>query len=138
MPATLVDSSVILDVFEAHSEWCEWSENALAERSKFAELLINAVIYAEISIGFSKIETLETAVSGAGFRMVEIPKEALFLAGKAFLNYRRKGGARDQPLPDFFIGAHAAVAGLPLLTRDTGRVRTYFPSVKLISPKGNP
>lgn len=134
MNRVLVDTSVILDVFEDDPHWYEWSGARLTELGDDNHLLINSVIYAEVSIGFEKIEDVEAAIGIAGFEFSEIPREALFLAGKAFLNYRRQTGTKRSPLPDFFIGAHAAVEELPLLTRDTQRVQRYFPTVRLICP----
>jgi hypothetical protein len=134
MKGVLVDSNVILDVFLNDSNWADWSEGALEELSSSHRLFINPMIYAEVSIGFERIEELESALSPAGFVLLDIPKEALFLAGKAFLKYKQRRGKRRSPLPDFFIGAHAAVMELDLLTRDARRYRSYFPSVRLISP----
>ena len=134
MSLYLADSSVLLDVFTADPAWAEWSIARLEEASAEGTIFINPVVYAEISIRFSRIEDLEAALDGSGLLWTEIPREALFLAGKAFLSYRKAGGTRTSPLPDFFIGAHAYVAHLPLLTRDPRRVRTFFPSVRLITP----
>jgi predicted nucleic acid-binding protein len=135
MKGILVDSNIILDIFLDDPNWAEWSEAVLSEYSVNTSLYINPIIYTEISIGFKKIEELETALAQGGFQILEIPKEALFLAGKAFLKYRRSKGAKNSPLPDFFIGAQAAVLDLELITRDTKRYQTYFPTVKIISPK---
>ena len=135
MKGVLVDSNIILDIFLDDPDWADWSEDVLSEYSVRAPLYINPVIYAEISIGFKKIEELEAALSKGGFQMLEIPKEALFLAGKAFLKYKRSKGLKNSPLPDFYIGAQAAVLGLELITRDTKRFHTYFPTVNIISPK---
>ena len=134
MRRILVDSNVILDVFLDDIEWGNRSESMLEECSNQAQLYINPIIYSEISIGFKKIEELEYSISEAGFLLLEIPKEALFLAGKAFVKYKRRKGTKDSPLPDFFIGAQAAVSGLDLLTRDVSRYSSYFPTVKLIAP----
>ncbi|MDD3926560.1 MAG: PIN domain-containing protein [bacterium] len=134
MKGALVDSNVILDVFLDDIVWAEWSVSILNEYSLSGALYINPVIYSEISIGFKRIEELESAVQRAGFKMLEIPKEALFLAGKAFLEYRKKGGSRRSPLPDFYIGAQASVLGLKLITRDLSRYGTYFSNVELVSP----
>ncbi|MBI5552897.1 MAG: PIN domain-containing protein [Desulfobacterales bacterium] len=134
MRGVLVDSNVILDVFLDDPKWADWSESRLEACSDSAPLFINAIIYSEISIGFTSIEALETAVGKAGFQILEIPKEALFLAGKAYLQYKRSKGAKAAPLPDFFLVAQAAVLQLDLLTRDVSRYRTYFPTVRLISP----
>ena len=133
MKDVLVDSSVILDVFLDDPEWGDWSEALLTKLSATRSLLINPIIYAEISIGFERIEELEKAVLECGLKMVGIPKEALFLAGKAYFRYRKGKGKKVAPLPDFFIGAHAAIEGLELATRDVRRIRNYFPGVKIIS-----
>jgi len=134
MTATLVDSSILLDLFEDDPRWGNWSQAALEQESRSGSLFINPMIYAEVSIAFRRIEELEEAIHGCGLKMAEIPKEALFLSGKAFMAYRRTGGSRRSPLPDFFIGAHAAVAGFRLLTRDPRRVRRYFPTVGIVCP----
>ena len=134
MKGVLVDSNVILDVFLNDLKWADWSESTLEEYSDHASLYINPIIYSEISIGFKLIEDLESAMSRAGFQLLEIPKEALFLAGKAYMKYRKRKGMKRTPLPDFFIGAQAAVLNLDLLTRDVSRYRSYFPTIKLISP----
>ena len=134
MKGVLVDSNVILDVFLNDLKWADWSEAKLDEYSCHTTLYINSIIYSEISVGFNLIEDLESATGKAGFRLLEIPKEALFLAGKAFIKYKKGGGIKKTPLPDFFIGAQAAVLGLDLLTRDPARYRTYFPTVRLITP----
>ncbi len=134
MNGVLVDSNIILDIFLDDPNWGEWSEATLSEYSIHTPLYINPIIYTEISIGFTKIEELDAALLKGGFQSLEIPKEALFLAGKAFLKYRRRKGVKNSPLPDFFIGAHAAVLDLELITRDTSRYQTYFPTVKIISP----
>ena len=130
----LVDSNVLLDVATNDADWFAWSSEALETAADQAVLAINPIIYAEISIGFSRVEDLEDAIPARSFRRESLPYEAAFLAGKAFLRYRGRGGERVRPLPDFYIGAHAAVAGFRLLTRDPRRYRTYFPSVELISP----
>ncbi len=134
MNGVLVDSNVILDVFEEDSKWLEWSESMLNRYSAIHAMYINPIIYSEISIGFERIEELEEAITGCGFQIIQIPKEALFLAGKAFVEYRKRKGGKVSALPDFFIGAHAAVDKLELMTRDISRIRSYFPTVKLISP----
>jgi len=131
----LLHTNVLLDVVQDDPVWGEWSQGQLDAWAARDELGINAVIYAELSIAYARIEELEDAVHIAGLRFVEIPREALFLAGKAFLAYRKQGGTRTGVLPDFFIGAHAAVMGLPLLTREAARYRTYFPGVALITPE---
>ena len=135
MAGILIDSNVILDIFENDPDWVEWSESMLNQYSYTHDLCINPIIYAEISIGFKRIEELENAITRCGFKILQIPKEALFLAGKAFIKYRRLDGKKLHPLPDFFIGAHAAINELDLLTRDNSRYKTYFPTVKIISPK---
>lgn len=132
---TLVDSNVILDVATDDPEWGAWSGEALAREADESTLAINPLIFAEISAGFETIEELEELVPARAFRRLDLPYEAAFLAAKAFVAYRRRGGQRSAPLADFYIGAHAAVAGLRLLTRDARRYRTYFPGVPLISPR---
>ena len=134
MKGVLVDSNVILDIFEDDPRWADWSEDILNKYSEAHILYINQIVYSEVSIGFKNIEECERALSGAGFQMLIIPKEALFLAGKVFVKYRKQKGTKTSPLPDFLIGAHAAVAGLDLITRDVSRIKTYFPTVKMISP----
>jgi predicted nucleic acid-binding protein len=134
MNGLLVDSNVILDIFLDDPQWADWSEMTLNQFGHGHTLLINPIIYSEVSIGFERIEEVEAAIAAAGFEMQSIPKEALFLAGKAFLQYRRHKGKKSSPLPDFFIGAHAAVLGIDLITRDISRYRTYFPTVNLITP----
>ncbi len=135
MRGILVDSNIILDVFLDDPNWAEWSESKLEEFSSITKLFINPVVYSEVSIGFNRIEDLELALNRGGFQMLEISKEALFLAGKAFLKYRKNKGTKRSPLPDFYIGAQAAILEMDLITRDESRYRTYFPTVKLISPK---
>ena len=132
----LVDTNVILDVIENDPEWAAWSQAQLDAASLKFMLIINPVIYAELSIAYQRIEELESMIRRAGFRLDPIPREALFLAGRVFLKYRRQRGTKSGILPDFFIGAHAAVSGIPLLTRDVRRNLTYFPSLKLIAPSG--
>lgn len=134
MTATLVDSNVLIDVFSRDASWADWSSEALARLGSDGPLVINAVIYAEISHRYSSKELLDHALPEDEFMRENIPWAAAFLAGKAFSDYRQRGGHRRSPLPDFFIGAHAAVAGLRLLTRDASRYRTYFPTVELIVP----
>ncbi len=130
----LVDTNVLLDVFEDDAEWSDWSQDRLDSASAIDTLAINPVIYSELSIGFARIEELEAVIKEASLAIEEIPREALFLAGKVFLRYRRSRGAKRSVLPDFYIGAHAAVMQWPLLTRDAMRYRTYFPTVSLIAP----
>jgi len=134
MKGVLVDSNVILDVFLNDLKWADWSQAKLEEYSDHTSLYINSIIYSEISIGFKLIEDLESGISKVGCRLLDIPKEALFLAGKAFIKYKKREGVKRTPLPDFFIGAQAAVLNLDLLTRDVSRYKTYFPTVKLITP----
>ncbi|MDX5365210.1 MAG: type II toxin-antitoxin system VapC family toxin [Alphaproteobacteria bacterium] len=131
----LIDTNVLLDLVLDDPVWADWSQTQLEIASAGNRLFINPVIYSELSVGFVRIEELDRFVDDAKLTMLEIPRPALFLAGKAFLNYRKKRGKQTGVLPDFFIGAHAAVAGLPLLTRDRGRYGHYFPSVDLISPE---
>jgi predicted nucleic acid-binding protein len=131
---TLVDSNVLLDVISEDPTWIDWSLDALATAADAGPLWIDPVIYAEVSVRFSRIEDVEAALPAADFRRGPLPWEAAFLAGKAFLRYRRSGGTKTSVLPDFYIGAHAAVAGLDLLTRDPSRHRSYFPTVRLIHP----
>ena len=131
---TLIDTNVLLDVLTEDDEWLTWSLDALAAAAEAGPLLINPIIYAEVSTRFSRIEDLEDALPPTDYLRSALPWEAAFLAGKAFLEYRRHSGQRSSTLPDFFIGAHAAVAELTLLTRDAGRYRTYFPSVQLVAP----
>jgi predicted nucleic acid-binding protein len=130
----IVDSCILLDVITDDSEWGAWSAGTLERVADEATLVINALIYAEVSIGFASIEALETALPQRFYRREALPYEAGFLAGKAFLRYRQAGGSRRSPLPDFYIGAHAAIAGYRLLTRDPGRYRTYFPTLDVIAP----
>lgn len=130
----LVDTNVLVDVLENDPDWADWSLTQLQAQSRVHRLVINPIIYSELSLTFSTVEALDQALHGMQLRMLEIPKPALFLAGKAFVQYRRTGGQKSNVLGDFFIGAHAAVSGLPILTRDTRRYRNYFPSVKLVEP----
>lgn len=132
---TLVDSNVLLDIFVRTPGWWEWSLAQLEDAALHGPLLINDVIFAETSIRFPLIEDFEAALAEAGIAVAPMPRMALFLAGKASVQYRNAGGVRSSVLPDFFIGAHATVEQLPLLTRDTRRYRTYFPAVTLIAPE---
>lgn len=134
MPGVLVDSNVLLDLLTEDPTWFEWSADALARTAESETLIINPIIYAEVSVGFSRIEELDAALPMTFFRRDALPWEAGFLAGKCFRRYRRSGGARRSPLPDFFVGAHAAIREHALLTRDAARYRTYFPTVKVIAP----
>lgn len=135
MSAVLIDSNILLDLMSDDARWFDWSSKALERAADRSRLVINAVIYAEISIRFSRVEDLEAALPKDLLAREALPFEAAFLAGKCFNAYRRRGGDKRSPLPDFFIGAHAAVAGYQLLTRDTARYRTYFPKLPLITPE---
>jgi predicted nucleic acid-binding protein len=132
--AVLVDSNVLLDVATNDPKWAEWSSQALARAADQSVLVINPIVFAEVSVGFDRVEDLEQALPPEIYRRDPLPYEAAFLAGRSFLAYRRRGGRRITPLPDFYIGAHAAVAGHRLLTRDGRRYRTYFPRLMLIAP----
>ena len=134
MSSILVDSCVIHDLGDPAGEWYEWSVSTLEALDAGHLLAINPVIYCECSVSYASIEETESLFDYLGFDYQEIPRDALFLAGKAFLDYRRRGGTKTNVLPDFFIGAHAAVAGFSLLTRDKGRFATYFPGLDLILP----
>lgn len=131
---TLVDTNVLLDLVTDYPIWADWSIAQLEAASLDGPLLINDVVYAELAVRYNRIELLEAFVDEAGLTIAPMPRAALFLAGKVFTQYRRSGGSRTGVLLDFFIGAHAAVNELPLLTRDVGRYRTYFPSLKLLTP----
>ena len=134
MPGTLVDSSVLLDVLTEDAEWLDWSSAMLERAAHAGPLTINPIIYAEVSAGFIRIEDLDDALPPAYWRREELPWTAGFLAGHAYVQYRRRGGTRRSPMPDFYIGAHAAVADLTLLTRDARQYRDYFPSLRIIAP----
>lgn len=134
MTRILVDSNVWLDVLTEDPRWGAWSQEALQEAGSTAQLTINPIVYAEISVRFSRIEDLDAVLPRTVVRRESIPYQAAFLAGKVFLDYKRRGGRARSPLPDFFIGAHAAVAGYRLLTRDSKRYRSAFPTVPLIAP----
>jgi len=134
MAGVLVDSNVLLDVLTEDREWFGWSSEALARCADQAEIVINPIIYAEVSIGFDRIEEVESALPREVFVRSPLPWDAAFLAGKCFRSYKRRGGQKRSPLPDFYIGAHAAISGLSLLTRDPARYRTYFPKLTLIAP----
>ena len=134
MAATLVDSNVLLDVLTQDDEWLDWSAAALARAANDAGLVINPIVYAEVAARFERIEDLEAALPQAYYERRPLPWEAAFLAGRCFVKYRRRGGARRSPMPDFYIGAHAAIEGLTLLTRDPRRYRTYFPALRLLAP----
>jgi predicted nucleic acid-binding protein len=130
----LVDTNVLLDLVLEDPNWADWSQHQLESASIHDRVAINPVIYSELSMAYERIEELERKLADAALAYEEIPREALFLAGKAFVNYRRRRGAKNGVLPDFYIGAHAAVTGWPLLTRDATRYRSYFPSVRLLAP----
>lgn len=134
MRATLVDSNVIFDVAESDPTWRVWSEAAIERCLDEALLIINPIIYAEVSVGYRTVEEVEAVLPVDLYRREPLPYDAAFLAGKAFVSYRRRGGRRSAPLPDFYVGAHAAVSGYRLLTRDVQRFRTYFPTVALVAP----
>lgn len=133
-PTTLVDSNVLLDVLTGDARWSGWSETELAQALDRGRLVINPLVYAEVSTGFDRIEDVDDALPTSEFDREALPYEAGFVAGKAFFTYRRRGGTRRSPLAAFYIGAHAAVRGYRLLTRDAQRYRTYFPTLALISP----
>ena len=134
MAIILIDSCVVTDLASPESTWFEWSATTLERLDQDNTMVINPIIYAECSVGFERIEEVEALFGHLGFISKPIPKEALFLAGKAFLQYKKRKGGKTNVLPDFFIGAHAAIANYPLITRDKGRFSTYFPSVELIMP----
>jgi len=131
---TLVDTNVLFDYLTADDEWLDWSGAMLERAANTGAVAINQIVYAEVSVRYSTIEELDEQLSNDYFTRLSIPWEAAFLAGKAFARYKRRGGTRRSPLPDFFIGAHAAVTGMTLLTRDARRYRAYFPKLKLIAP----
>jgi predicted nucleic acid-binding protein len=132
----LVDTNVLVDVLEDDAAWAEWSIGRLRTLSTVHDLAINSIVYAELSLTFERVEELDRVLDELELRFLEMPRSALFLAGKAFVRYRRRGGSKTNVLSDFFIGAHAAVLGCPILTRDSARYRTYFPSVQLFTPGG--
>lgn len=132
----LVDANVLIDVFTDDPDWADWSAGALVEAAAAGEVVINPIIYAEVSIAFKGMKRLDAGLEKLGIERAELPYPAGFLAGKAFLKYRQRGGMKPTPLPDFYIGAHAEYSGLKLLTRDPRRYRTYYPKVKLICPEG--
>jgi predicted nucleic acid-binding protein len=129
----LVDSNVLLDIFSDDPTWFDWSSDTLADLAERAVLVINPIIYAEVSVQFDRVEQLDEALAGQ-FQREALPWEAGFLAGKCYLSYRRRGGERRSPLPDFYIGGHAAVRGMTLLTRDAARYRSYFPGLQIVAP----
>lgn len=134
MPRLLVDTNVLVDVLSDDPQWADWSIQQMRAQAQIHELAINPIIYAELSLTFTSVEALDETIADLGLTFLELPRPALFLAGKAFARYRRQGGAKQNVLADFFIGAHAAVSGTLLLTRDARRYRNYFPSVGLITP----
>ena len=130
----LIDTNVLVDVLENDPEWADWSVAQLRAQAQIHRLVINPIVYAELSLTFSTVEALDETLANLQIPVIEIPKPALFLAGKAFVQYRRQGDTKTNVLADFFIGAHAAVASLPVLTRDVRRYASYFPTVQLVSP----
>ena len=136
MTAVLVDANVLLDLFTDDPHWADWSERQLNSLLESNTLCINPIIYAEVSVGFERIEELDASLAVLPLHMLPLCRRSDFIAGKAFLRYRRTGGPRRSPLPDFYTGGQAAARGLTLLTRDGARYRTYFPEVELITPPG--
>jgi predicted nucleic acid-binding protein len=134
MMAVLVDSNVLLDILTEDRRWLSWSSAALEQAANSSRLVINPIIYGEVSVSFARIEDLEQALPASIFEREALPYDAAFLAGKAFLTYRRRSGTKSSPLPDFYIGAHAAIRGYRVLTRDVTRYRAYFPKLPLIVP----
>ena len=134
MNGIFIDSCILLDLFTNDPIWADWSEKTLNKYAQTNTLYINSIIYTEVSIGFNKIEEVERALSELAIKVIEIPREALFLAGKVFLKYKKNRGIKKSPLPDFFIGAQATVSQFDLMTRDSAKYKTYFPSLKLIHP----
>jgi predicted nucleic acid-binding protein len=135
MQAILVDSNVILDILTEDEKWFSWSAETLERHADRSVLAVNPIIYAEISVGFAEIELLDESIPESMFKRLPLPFEAAFLAGKCYWSYRKRGGTKRAPLPDFYIGAHAAVKNMVLMTRDASRYKTYFPKLKLISPE---
>jgi predicted nucleic acid-binding protein len=133
-PTVLVDSNVLLDIVTGDAEWFDWSSSMLARLADDHRLAINPIVYAEVSARFERIEDVEESLPVDYYERLPLPWEAAFLAGRCFVSYRRRGGARRSPLPDFYIGAHAAVGGLTLLTRDAKRYKDYFPTLRIVSP----
>ncbi len=134
MNGVFVDSCVLLDLFTNDPNWGDWSVSILEQYSQTNTLYINSIVYTEVSMDFKNIEEVESAISDLDIKVLEIPREALFLAGKTYIEYRKNKGIKHSPLPDFFIGAHALVASFELITRDLGKYSTYFPKLKLIHP----
>ncbi|WP_422488935.1 type II toxin-antitoxin system VapC family toxin [Endozoicomonas sp. ALE010] len=137
MNGILIDSSVLLDLLTNDKNWADWSENILEQYSQSNSLFINSMVYTEISIGFKTIEAVDETLTEMGIKVLEMPREALFLAGKVFLQYRKNKGNKTLPLPDFFIGAHALTSNFQLITRDNGKFTSYFPTLRLITPGTN-
>ncbi len=135
MNGVFIDSCVLLDLFTDDPIWAEWSESILEKYSQTNTLYINSIVYTEVSIGFKKIEEVEKAITELDIKVLEIPREALFLTGKVYLKYRKNKGTKTSPLPDFFIGAHVTVSKFDLITRDSSKYKTYFPQVRLIHPE---
>jgi predicted nucleic acid-binding protein len=133
-PATLIDSCVLLDVITDDARWADWSADQIATAMDTGRVVINPLIYAEVSVGYDTLEELDELLPASDYEREPLPFVAGFAAGKAFVRYRRSGGGKRSPLPDFYIGAHAALAGYRLLTRDTSRYRTYFPALDIIAP----
>jgi predicted nucleic acid-binding protein len=138
MTDTLVDTNVLLDVVEEDAVWFDWSRRGLADAADEGAVIVNQVVYAELAAGYDTAESLDAMLHRDQFVREELPWDAAFVAGVAFFQYRRRGGRRSSPLPDFFIGAHAAVRGYTLLTRDRGYYATYFPTLKIVSPEISP
>jgi len=134
MSAVMVDSNVLIDLMTEDTRWFSWASQSIERAADRYRLVINPIVYAEVSVRYSRVEELNEALPEAIFQREPIPYEAAFLAGKCFVAYRQRGGSRRSPLPDFFIGAHAAIAGYQLITRDAARYRTYFPTLELIAP----
>jgi hypothetical protein len=131
----LVDTNVLIDVLEDDPDWADWSTQQLRSQAQTQDLIINPIIYAELSLAFDSVESLDKVIDDLELSLQQLPRAALFLAGRAFIRYRREGGPKSNVLSDFLVGAHAAVSGCPILTRDTRRYRTYFPSVRVIAPE---
>lgn len=135
MSRFLIDTNIIIDVVTSDPQWSSWSSDTLADCANRGRLVINPIIFAELAVGFDRIEDLEAALPEPDWERSPLPYAAGFLAGRCFLQYRRRGGARLRPLPDFYVGAHAAVEGLTIVTRDAARFRTYFPHVEVVAPE---
>lgn len=138
MTDTLVDTNVLLDIADEGSAWWDWSSRNFEEAASGGEIVLNQIVYSELASGFATREAMDAVVAAARLRRDEIPWDAAYLAGTVFITYRRRGGSRASPLPDFFIGAHAAVRGYRLLTRDRGYYRSYFPTIDIVSPETHP